>query len=122
MSSIADSSDGAPRGAHHQAQEMAQKGVTEDRDLTVEEQSAFDGMIAEAGKLHDARQGHQGRRGPRLRPRELVPERHRPRAEERSEQDATRVRQVGSRGPRRRHFEVKAISGCGASRHPDAWR
>jgi HK97 family phage major capsid protein len=33
------------------AQEMAQKGVAEDRDLTVEEQSAFDGMIAEAGKL-----------------------------------------------------------------------
>lgn len=33
------------------AQDVAQKGVTEDRELTVEEQTAFDKMIAEAGKL-----------------------------------------------------------------------
>ena len=37
----------------NKAQEMAQKGVTEDRDLSVEEQSSFDGMIAEAGKIHE---------------------------------------------------------------------
>ncbi|WP_418059947.1 phage major capsid protein [Pimelobacter simplex] len=33
------------------AQEVAQKGVTEDRNLTVEEQTAFDEMIAEATGL-----------------------------------------------------------------------
>jgi len=36
-----------------QAQEIAQKGVTEDRDLTVEEQTGFDQRIAEAGKLFE---------------------------------------------------------------------
>lgn len=35
----------------NQAQEIAQKGVTEDRDLTVEEQTKFDQMLAEADKL-----------------------------------------------------------------------
>jgi HK97 family phage major capsid protein len=35
------------------AQETAQKGVTEGRDLTVEEQTAFDEMIAEANALHE---------------------------------------------------------------------
>ena len=44
-----------------QAQEIAQKGVTEDRDLTVEEQTAFDQRIAEAGKLHErAKAIHEG--------------------------------------------------------------
>ena len=52
MSSIADTLMERRAGLITKAQEMAQKGVTEDRDLTVEEQSAFDGMIAEAGKLH----------------------------------------------------------------------
>ena len=33
------------------AQQIAQAGVTEDRDLTVEEQTSFDQMIAEAGTL-----------------------------------------------------------------------
>lgn len=33
------------------AEEIATKGVTEGRDLTVEEQTAFDQMFAEAGKL-----------------------------------------------------------------------
>lgn len=33
------------------AQEIAQRGVTESRDLSVEEQSSFDQMIAEAGAL-----------------------------------------------------------------------
>lgn len=33
------------------AQDVAQRGVAEGRDLTVEEQSSFDKMIAEAGKL-----------------------------------------------------------------------
>lgn len=43
------------------AQETAQRGVSEDRDLTVEEQTAFDSMIAEAGKLHDrAKAIHEG--------------------------------------------------------------
>lgn len=35
------------------AEEVATKGVTEGRDLSVEEQTAFDQMIAEAGKLHE---------------------------------------------------------------------
>jgi HK97 family phage major capsid protein len=51
MSSIADSLMERRAALITKAQEMAQKGVTEDRDLSVEEQSAFDGMIAEAGQL-----------------------------------------------------------------------
>lgn len=51
MSSIADTLMERRASLINQAQEMAQKGVTEDRDLTVEEQSAFDGMIAEAQQL-----------------------------------------------------------------------
>lgn len=35
------------------AQEIAQRGVAEDRDLSVEEQTSFDQMIAEANKLHE---------------------------------------------------------------------
>lgn len=35
------------------AQAIAQTGVAEDRDLTVEEQTSFDQMIAEANKLHE---------------------------------------------------------------------
>lgn len=43
------------------AQETAQRGVTEDRDLTVEEQTSFDQMIAEANKLHErAKAIHDG--------------------------------------------------------------
>jgi HK97 family phage major capsid protein len=36
-----------------QAQEIAQSGVAEDRDLTIEEQTSFDQRIAEANKLHE---------------------------------------------------------------------
>jgi HK97 family phage major capsid protein len=44
-----------------QAQEIAQKGVTEDRKLTVEEQTSFDQMIAEAGEiLVRAKAMHEG--------------------------------------------------------------
>jgi len=44
-----------------QAQDVAQRGVSEDRDLTVEEQTSFDQMIAEAGKLHErAKAIHEG--------------------------------------------------------------
>jgi HK97 family phage major capsid protein len=53
MSSIADTLMERRAALISKAQEMAQKGVTEDRDLTVEEQTAFDGMIAEAGKLQE---------------------------------------------------------------------
>ena len=53
MSSIADSLMERRAALIKQAQEIAQKGVTEDRDLSVEEQSAFDGMFAEAGKLQE---------------------------------------------------------------------
>jgi HK97 family phage major capsid protein len=35
----------------NQAQEIAQRGVTEGRDLTVEEQTSFDQMISEAGTI-----------------------------------------------------------------------
>ena len=44
MSSIADTLMERRAALITKAQEMAQKGVTEDRDLTVEEQSAFDSM------------------------------------------------------------------------------
>jgi HK97 family phage major capsid protein len=53
MSSIADSLMERRSALIKQAQEIAQKGVTEDRDLSVEEQSQFDGMFAEAGKLQE---------------------------------------------------------------------
>lgn len=44
-----------------QAQEIAQRGVTEDRDLSVDEQTGFDQRIAEAGKLHErAKAIHEG--------------------------------------------------------------
>jgi HK97 family phage major capsid protein len=56
MSSISDTLMERRAGLINKAQEMAQRGVTEDRDLTVEEQSAFDGMIAEAGKLQQRAQ------------------------------------------------------------------
>jgi len=51
MSSIADTLMERRAALITKAQEMAQKGVTEDRDLTIEEQSSFDAMIAEAGQL-----------------------------------------------------------------------
>jgi HK97 family phage major capsid protein len=45
----------------HQAQEVAQRGVTEGRELTVEEQTAFDQAISEAGTLHErAKALHEG--------------------------------------------------------------
>jgi HK97 family phage major capsid protein len=53
MSSIADTLMERRAALIKDAQEIAQKGVTEDRDLTVEEQSAFDGKFAEAGKLQE---------------------------------------------------------------------
>lgn len=53
MSSIADTLMERRAALINKAQEIAQKGVTEDRDLSVEEQSAFDGMFAEAGKLQE---------------------------------------------------------------------
>ena len=40
-------------GLIRQAQETAERGVVEGRDLTVEEQTSFDQMIAEADKLHE---------------------------------------------------------------------
>ena len=51
MSSIADTLMERRAALINQAQEIAQKGVTEDRDLSVEEQTSFDGKFAEAGKL-----------------------------------------------------------------------
>lgn len=51
MSSIADSLMERRKALIEQAQEIAQRGVTEARDLTVEEQAQFDGMFAEAGML-----------------------------------------------------------------------
>jgi HK97 family phage major capsid protein len=53
MSSIADTLMERRAALIKDAQEIAQKGVTEDRDLTVEEQSAFDGKFAEASKLQE---------------------------------------------------------------------
>jgi HK97 family phage major capsid protein len=45
----------------NKAQEVATRGVTEDRDLTVEEQTSFDQMIAEAAKIHErAKAIHEG--------------------------------------------------------------
>jgi hypothetical protein len=51
MSSIADSLMERRAALITQATNVAQKGVTEGRDLTVEEQTSFDQMIAEAEAL-----------------------------------------------------------------------
>lgn len=51
MSSIADQLMERRAALITKAEEIATKGVTEGRDLTVEEQTAFDAMFAEAGKL-----------------------------------------------------------------------
>lgn len=56
MSSFADTLMERRAALIKEAQEIAQKGVTEDRDLTVEEQTAFDGKFAEASKLQDRAQ------------------------------------------------------------------
>ena len=53
MASIADQLMERRAALITQAQETAQLGVTEGRDLTADEQSKFDAMIAEAGKLHE---------------------------------------------------------------------
>lgn len=52
MTSIADQLMERRASLINQAQELAKKGVTEGRDLSVEEQTAFDQMIAEAETLH----------------------------------------------------------------------
>ena len=51
MSSIAEQLTERRAGLIKKAQDLAQQGVSENRDLTVEEQAAFDGMIAEAEQL-----------------------------------------------------------------------
>lgn len=51
MSSIADSLMERRAALITKAEEIATRGVTEGRDLTVEEQSAFDAMFAEANTL-----------------------------------------------------------------------
>jgi len=51
MSSIADTLMERRAALINEAQEIAQRGVTEGRELSVEEQAAFDGMFAEAGTL-----------------------------------------------------------------------
>lgn len=51
MSSIADTLMERRASLLKKAEDVATQGVTEGRDLTVEEQSSFDAMIAEAGKL-----------------------------------------------------------------------
>lgn len=52
MSSIADRLMERRAALITQAQEVAQLGVTEDRDLTIEEQTRFDQMMAEVDALH----------------------------------------------------------------------
>lgn len=53
MSGIADQLMERRAALITQAQDIATRGVTEGRDLSVEEQGKFDGMIAEAGKLYE---------------------------------------------------------------------
>ena len=53
MTSIADQLMERRASLITKAQETAQKGVTEGRDLSPEEQTSFDQMIAEAGKLYE---------------------------------------------------------------------
>lgn len=61
MTSVADQLMERRAALINQAQELATKGVTEGRDLTVEEQTAFDQMIAEAGAIHQrAKAIHEG--------------------------------------------------------------
>ncbi|WP_028657100.1 phage major capsid protein [Nocardioides sp. J54] len=52
MSSIADQLMERRAALINKAQEIAQRGVTEGRNLTVEEQTSFDEMIAEAETIH----------------------------------------------------------------------
>lgn len=52
MTTVADQLMERRASLINQAQEIAQKGVTEGRDLSVEEQTSFDQMIAEAEGLH----------------------------------------------------------------------
>jgi HK97 family phage major capsid protein len=56
MTSIADQLMERRAALITKATDVAQKGVTEDRDLTVEEQTSFDQMIAEAEKLGERAQ------------------------------------------------------------------
>ena len=61
MKSIADQLMERRASLITKAQEIAQQGVAEGRDLSVEEQTAFDQMIGEAGKLHErAKALHEG--------------------------------------------------------------
>lgn len=61
MTSIADQLMERRAALITKAQELAQKGVAEGRDLSVEEQTSFDQMIGEAGKLHErAKALHEG--------------------------------------------------------------
>lgn len=56
VSSMADAIIARRKSLIEQATELAGKGVSETRDLTVEEQTAFDQMIAEAEKLAERAQ------------------------------------------------------------------
>lgn len=61
MSSIADQLMERRAALITKAQEVAQRGVVEGRDLSVEEQTSFDAMIAEAGTLYErAKAIHEG--------------------------------------------------------------
>lgn len=61
MASIADQLMERRAALINEAQEVAQRGVTDGRDLTVEEQARFDQMIAEAeGLLTRAQAIHEG--------------------------------------------------------------
>lgn len=51
MTTIADSLMERRAAVIKDAQELAQRGVTENRDLSADEQTKFDGMMAEAAKL-----------------------------------------------------------------------
>lgn len=53
MTTIADSLMERRAAVIKEAQDLAQKGVTENRDLSADEQTKFDGMMAEAGKLFE---------------------------------------------------------------------
>jgi HK97 family phage major capsid protein len=61
MKSIADQLMERRAALITQAQEVAQKGVAEGRNLSVEEQTSFDQMIGEANQLHErAKALHEG--------------------------------------------------------------
>ena len=101
MASIADQLMERRAALINQAQDIAQKGVTEGRELTVEENTAFEGMISEAGTPSSgAKSIHEG--------------------EERAHDLENSFRNVTGKDPEKRGGEVDGAFGSGPERPASA--